>query len=53
MAVDTRGLGFATQDEGMSVTLEEGRRRFWSDGSGYSTYGRRIYSDDYPVPPSC
>ena len=36
MATHTRGLGFATDDEDMSVTLVDGRLRFFSDGSGYS-----------------
>ena len=50
----TRGVGFATDDEDMSVTLADGHIRFWSDGSGYSNYGRRIDADDVytPFPPS-
>ena len=28
------------------MTLVDGRLRFWSDGSGYSNYGRRIGPDD-------
>ena len=50
MAAHTRGLGFATDDEDMSVTLVDGRLRFWSDGSGYSNYGRRIDPDDDCIP---
>ena len=36
MAAHTRGVGFATDDEDISVTLVDGRLRFFSDGSGYS-----------------
>ena len=50
MAAHTRGVGFATDDKDMSVTLADGRLRFWSDGSGYSNYGRRIYPDDDCIP---
>ena len=41
-----------TDDEGMSVTLADGRRRFWSDGSGYSNFGRRIDPDYYILFPT-
>ena len=50
MAAHTRGVGFATDDEDMSVTLADGRLRFCSDGSGYSNYGRRIDPDDDYIP---
>ena len=36
MAAHTRGVGFATDDEDISVTLVDGRLRFWSDGFRYS-----------------
>ena len=36
MAAHTRGAGFVTDDEDMSVTLADGRLRFWSDGQGLS-----------------
>ena len=48
VAAHTRGAGFATDDEDLSVTLMDWRLRFWSDGCGYSNYGRRIDpNDDY------
>ena len=52
MAAHTREVGFAADDKDMSVTLADGRLKFWSDGSGYCYYGRRIYpNDDYiPLP---
>ena len=55
MVAHTRGVGFATDDEDMSATLPDGHLRFWSDGSGYSNYGRIDPDDDYipfplPVP---
>ena len=50
MAAHTRGVGFATDDKDMSVTLADGRLRFWSDGSGDSNYGRRIGPDDDYIP---
>ena len=54
MAAHTRGAGFVTDDEDMSVTLADGRLRFWSDGQGLSNYGRSIGPDDncIPFPPS-
>ena len=50
MAAHTRGIGFTTDDVDMSVTLVDGRLRFWSDGSGYPNYGRRIDPDDHYIP---
>ena len=50
MATHTRGVGFATDDSDKSVTLLDGRLRFWSDGTEYSTYGRRIDPDDVCTP---
>ena len=50
LVANTRGVGFATDDEDMSMTLVDGRQRFWSDGSGYSKYGRRIDPDDDYIP---
>ena len=50
MAAHTRGVGFATDDKDMSVTLADGRLKFWSDGSGYCNYGRRIDPDDDYIP---
>ena len=50
MAAHTRGVGFATGDKDMSVTLVDQRLRFWSDGSGYFNYGRRINPDDDCIP---
>lgn len=32
------------------MTLLDGRLRTWSDGSGYSNYGRRIDPDDDYIP---
>ena len=46
MATHIRGVNFALDDKYMSVTLVDGRLRFWSDGSGYLNYGRRIDPDD-------
>ena len=50
MAAHTRGVGFATDDKDMGVTLADGRLKFWSDGSGYCIYGRRIDLDDGYIP---
>ena len=50
MAAQTRGVGFATDDKGMSVTLADGRLKVWSDGSGYCNYGRRIDPGDDYIP---
>ena len=50
MAAHTRGVGFATDVAETSVTLADGHLRFWSDGSGYSNYGRRIDPDDDYIP---
>ena len=50
MATHIRGLNFALDDKYMSVTLVDGRLRFWSDGSGYLNYGRRIDPDDDYIP---
>ena len=50
MAAHTRGAGFATDAAEMRVTLADGHLRFWSDGSGYSNYGRRIDPDDDYIP---
>ena len=46
MAAHTRGVGFATADKDMGVTLADGRLKFWGDGSGYCNYGRRIGPDN-------
>ena len=46
----TRGVGFATEDKDMNVTLADGRLRFWSDASGYSNYGRWIDPEDDNIP---
>ena len=32
------------------MTLVDGRLRFWSDGSGYLNYARRIDPDDDHIP---
>ena len=53
MAAHTRGVDFATDDVDTSVTLADVRLRFWSDGSGYSNYGRRIDPDDDYIPFPC
>ena len=50
MATHIRGVNFALDDKYMSVTLVDGRLRFWSDGSGYLNYGRRIDPDDHYIP---
>ena len=36
MAAHTRGVGFATDDKDVSVTLADRRLQVWSDGSEYS-----------------
>ena len=38
MAAHTRGVSFTTDDSDKSVTLLDGRLRFWSDGTGYSMH---------------
>ena len=50
MAAHTRGVGFATDVAETSVTLADGHLRFWSDGSGYSNYGRKVDPDDDYIP---
>ena len=50
MAAHTRGVGFATDDKDMSVTLSDGRLTLWSDVSVYCNYGMRIYPDDDYIP---
>ena len=32
------------------MTLADGHLRFWSDGSGYSNYGRKVDPDDDYIP---
>ena len=50
MAAHPREVDIATDDEDMSVTLVDGRLRFWCDESGYSNYGRKIDPDDNYIP---
>ena len=50
MAAHTRGVGFASDDKDISVTLADVRLEFSSDGSGYCNYGRRIDPDDDYIP---
>ena len=38
-AAHTRGVGFATDDKDVSVTLADGRLQVWSDGSEHYNYG--------------
>lgn len=45
MTAHPRGVGSTIDDSDMSVTLMDGRLRFWGGVSGYSTYGRRIDPD--------
>lgn len=48
MAVHTRGVCFATNDEDMRLTRADGRLRFRRDGSEYSDCRKRIDpGDDY------
>ena len=50
MAAHTRGVGLATGDKNMSVTLADGRLKVWINGSEYCNYGRRIDPDDDYIP---
>ena len=50
MAAHKRGVAVVTDEEDMNVILADGRLRVWSDGSGYSTFVKRIDPHDDYIP---
>ena len=50
MAARKQGVGFMTEEEGLCISLFDGRLRFESDGSSYSNFAYRIEPDNGHVP---
>ena len=50
MAAHKQGVGFMTEDEGLCISLFDGRLRFEGDGSSYSNFACRIEPDNGYVP---
>ena len=50
MAAHKQGVGFMTEEEGLCISLFDGRLRFEGDGSSYSNFAYRIEPDKGYVP---
>ena len=50
MVANKKGVGLITEDEGLGISLFDGRLRFEGDGSSYSNFACRIEPDKGYVP---